>query len=238
MGIGAHRLRHYFTHSWRYVLPHSKSLDNLDRIAALFRDFDVVALQEVDAGSLRSSFINQIEYLAVQGQFPYWSQQINRKIGKIAQASNGLLSKIPFEEIHDHKLPGFIPGRGAMVVHYGAKEQNLVLIILHLALSKRARMRQLAYIEEVVNSHKHVILMGDFNCQPQSTEMRRLLNQTNLTEPEKSLATFPSWRPQKNIDHILASPSIQVNDIRVLDYPLSDHLPLAIEVEIPNTIFA
>jgi len=108
-GIGANRLHHYLTHSWRYVLPHTQSIDNLDRIGNVIHEFDVVALQEVDAGSLRSHFINQIEYLAMRGHFPYWCHQTNRKLGKIAQVSLGMLSKFPFNESRSFSLPGIIP---------------------------------------------------------------------------------------------------------------------------------
>ena len=44
-------------------------LPNLDKIAQLIKEFDIVALQEVDAGSLRSQFINQTEYLAKKADF-------------------------------------------------------------------------------------------------------------------------------------------------------------------------
>jgi endonuclease/exonuclease/phosphatase family metal-dependent hydrolase len=236
VGIGAYRLRHYITHSWRHVLPHTKSLDNLDRIAYLVQDFDLVALQEVDAGSLRSSFVNQIEYLAMRGHFPYWCHQTNRKLGKFAQASNGLLSKYPFTEIQAYKLPGRIPGRGALMVHYGRPDKPLVLFILHLALSRRARMMQLGFLRDIVNTYEYVILMGDFNCHPHSSEMQSLLKQTNLSEPSAHLHTFPSWRPKRPIDHILVSPSIHVASLQALDCRLSDHLPIAMEVIIPADV--
>jgi endonuclease/exonuclease/phosphatase family metal-dependent hydrolase len=65
VGMASTRPHHYLTESWKHVLPHAKSYDNLTRIAHAISGFDIVALQEVDAGSLRTSFINQIEYLAL-----------------------------------------------------------------------------------------------------------------------------------------------------------------------------
>lgn len=236
VGIGSHRLRHFVTHSWRHVLPHAKSLDNLDKIAKLIHHYDVVALQEADAGSLRSSFVNQVEYLAVRGQFPFWCHQINRKIGKFAQGSNALLSRIPFYAIHDFKLPGFIPGRGALMVEFGEKSQPLIFIILHLSLSKRARGLQFGFLKELVNAHEHVIVMGDFNCQPQSREMQRLLKETRLCETTQPNATFPSWHPVRILDHILTSKNLNVSQAQVYHYPFSDHLPISMEVEIPPAI--
>jgi len=60
-GIASTRAHHYVTQGWKNVLPHTRSFENLDRIAHVVSDYDVVALQEADAGSMRSYFINQID---------------------------------------------------------------------------------------------------------------------------------------------------------------------------------
>ena len=92
-GIDTRTFRHYLTQSWKHVLPHRERMANLNRIAQLLSQHDLVGLQEVDAGSLRSGFIGQTEYLAHRAGFPYWHQQVNRNIGALAQHSNGLLSR-------------------------------------------------------------------------------------------------------------------------------------------------
>ncbi len=50
------------------------------------------------------------------------------------------------------------------------------------------------------------------------------------------MVTFPSWRPHKGIDHILVSPSLRAEKVRVLDFPFSDHLPVAAEVLVPGSV--
>jgi len=236
VGITSTRFRHYVTRSWRHVLPHIGSFENLDQIAHLISAFDIVALQEVDAGSFRSFFVNQIEYLARRGSFPHWYFQTNRNLGKFAQHSNGLLSKFAPHKIIEHKLPGVIPGRGMMEVRYGSEDNPLVVLLVHLGLGKRARQRQLTYLGRLANKHRYAIVMGDFNCQAQSQEMAALLNMTDLREPAKELLTFPSWRPLRNIDHILVSASIQPCNIEVLPYAISDHLPIAMDITLPADI--
>ena len=114
-GIASSAYRHYLTHSWKHVLPYPKRMDNLDRIASLIGRFDIIGLQEVDGGSLRSGFINQTEYLALQARFPYWYDQTNRNLGKLARHSTGFLSRFRPTEVTEVKLPGMIPGRGALV---------------------------------------------------------------------------------------------------------------------------
>lgn len=235
-GMATTRLRHYVTQSWRHVLPHAQSLGNLDKIAHLISDFDIVALQEVDAGSLRSGFVNQAEYLAAKGHFPYWYCQTNRDLGQFAQHSNVLLSRFRPSAVSEHKLPGFIPGRGVMAARYGSPGEELIVLHVHLGLGKRARLLQLEYISGLVNEHEHVVLMGDLNCQLHSREMDILFKRTHLREPEYKIKTFPSWRPQRNLDHILVTPSLEISNPRVLPSSLSDHLPISVEVSLPGMI--
>ena len=90
-GISYHHYGHYLTRSWRYLMPHGTRRKNLDGIAGCLDAYDVVALQESDAGSLRTGFTNQTEYLARQSCFPYWLDQTNRHLGHFAKHSNGLL---------------------------------------------------------------------------------------------------------------------------------------------------
>lgn len=236
VGIAATSVRDYITHSWKHVLPHAQIYENLAKIAHAVNQFDIVALQEVDAGSLRSSFVNQIEFLAQKGGFPYFYHQTNREIGILTKHSNGVLSKYQPIEVDDYKLPGPIPGRGVMVVRYGGFENPLILMVVHLALSKRARQRQLEFIGEIVNCYEHVVLMGDMNCEPEGPEMEYLLKTTHLVDPKHGLKTYPSWKPKRRIDHILASPSLEVHDVHVLDHMFSDHLPIAMEVSLPSNI--
>ncbi len=235
-GTSTSRYRHYFTQSWRQVLPHSQRMVNLGRIAHMVSDYDIIGLQEVDAGSLRSGFINQTEYLAERAGFPFWYHQTNRRMGVIAQHSNGLLTRFRPTEIDDHKLPGAIPGRGALFVRFGSGADALVVVILHLALGRRSRKRQLDYVVEVSRHFPHVVVMGDFNCKADSPELRMLLSQGNLCEPAHDLYTWPSWRPERNIDHILVSPSLRVEKTHVLTHTFSDHLPIAMEVLLPDSV--
>lgn len=234
--VASTRPRHYLTQGWKHLLPHAKSFDNLDRIAQLIAHYDIVGLQEVDGGSLRSYFINQVEYLAERSRFPFWHQQTNRNLGKFAQHSNGILTRIKPTEISEHKLPGLIPGRGALMAHYGHKNNSFVLLLVHLALGKRTRKQQLEFIGELINGYKHVCVMGDFNCPTNSREMEQFFSKTKLCSPEGKYLTFPSWRPNRNIDHILTSESVQVEKVDVLNYALSDHLPISMELTLPAEV--
>ena len=224
--------REYLTSSWRQVLPNNQRVANLDAIGELVAGYDIVALQEVDCGSLRSGFLNQAKYLATHAGFPHWSHQGNRKVGMLAHAGNGLLSRIAPSQIDEHRLPGAIPGRGAMVVRFGEGHQALYLVILHLALGRRARSQQLGYVTELIGDYPNVVVMGDLNTGPGSRELKIFCEQAGLVMPSPDTLTFPSWDPQRAIDHILVSPEMDVTEIKVLPATFSDHLPLAMTVNL------
>ncbi len=233
VGIHTRKPRDYLLGGWKHLLPHSQRLPNLDRVAHLISEYDIVGLQEVDAGSLRCNFINLAEYLAERGEFPFWYHQVNRNLGRFAQHSNGFLSHFRPDEVQDLRLPGLIPGRQALLARFGNGENALVVIVLHLALSKRARIQQLDYIGDIVNSYPHAIVLGDMNTRAHSEEMQRLFKKTSLHEPLEELHTYPSWRPIFNIDHILVSSGLKVRRAQVVEHPVSDHLPIMTEVELP-----
>ncbi|MBU3058672.1 endonuclease/exonuclease/phosphatase family protein [Pseudomonas indica] len=234
VGISTQRYRHYLTRSWQHLLPHQGRALNLQRIGDLLADFDLVALQEADGGSLRSGFVNQVEHLAHLGAFPYWYQQLNRNLGRFAQHSNGLLSRLHPGLLEDHPLPG-PPGRGAILLRFGEGPDALAVVMMHLALGPRTRTRQLAYIRELIGGYRHQVLMGDMNTHAVDLLEHSPLRDLGLLAPQVE-ATFPSWRPQRCLDHILISPSLTLERVQVLAQPISDHLPVAVDIRLPESV--
>ena len=234
VGNSTQSYRHYLTRSWQHVLPHKGRAGNLDKIGDLLSDFDLVALQEADGGSHRSGYINQVKYLAQQGEFPYWYQQLNRNLGRLAQHSNGVLSRLRPTAIEDHPLPG-PAGRGAILVRFGTGPDALAVVVMHLALGTKVRNLQLAYIRELVSGYQHQVLMGDMNTNATDLLQTSPLRDLGLLAPQMQ-ATFPSWRPQRCLDHILLSPSLTLERVQVLDQPISDHLPVAVEIRLPGMV--
>jgi len=232
-GTSTARYHHYVTHSWRQVLPHTQRVTNLDAIAEMAAPYDMVALQEVDSGSLRSGFINQSRYLATQAGMPFWCHQSNRKVGTVAYAGNGFLSRFQPDAVEEHRLPGVIPGRGTLLVRYGEGFNGLDIAIVHLALGKRARQQQLRFLARELDSGRNLVVMGDFNTQADTGPVSEFLRTLALRAPTRGLPTYPSWQPQRAIDHILVSENITVGPARVLDVAYSDHCPVALEIEVP-----
>lgn len=231
-GIATQRYHEYVTRGWRQLVHDSGRPANLARIGGILRSYDLVGLQEVDAGSFRSGFLNQVEYLAGQAELPYWYSQRNRRLGRLAQHGNGLLSRAVPDGLEDARLPSRIPGRGAIVARYDlAAGEPLLVVSVHLSLGIRDRYRQLAWLAERFGNRPRVVLMGDMN-----TSRRGLLERSPLASTgfRSALAlptpTFPSWRPRQELDHVLVSPDLQVHQAEVLPHRFSDHLPIGVEL--------
>lgn len=231
-GSSTRAYREYVTRSWSHVLPNGKRL-NMDSLAALAEPFDVVGLQESDPGSLRSGFTNQADYLAERGNFPYWSHQPNRRISRIAGSGNAVLSRLQPAEMLDYALPGRIAGRGVLLARFGEGEQAWDLAVTHLSLGAKSRMLQLGFLAELLSDSPRLVLMGDFNCDFDAPEMRALYRQTALVPPPDRICTFPSWAPQRCLDHVLVG-GLEVQNYRAIPAAGSDHMAVAVDVSLPR----
>ena len=233
VGIRTSTFRDYVTGSWQHLLPSRSRQFTLARIARQIRDYDIVAVQEADSGSLRTGFINQTEYLAKSAGFQWWADRTNRRLGRVAQHSIGALSRVAPDDYEALALPGLVPGRGALRLRYGVGDDAVVLFIVHLALARAARRDQLDFIAERIADAPHAVVMGDFNAPHSAPEMQAFFRRTGLVEPVERLNTWPSWRPARNFDHILVSPDLDVGDLLVLDDSHSDHLPVSLDLALP-----
>ena len=236
VGIQTEKYQHYVTRGWQHVLPNNTRDENLNRIAEALKDFDVAALQETDGGSYRSRFVNQVEYLADQAEFPYWYQQRNRNLGKLGQHGNGLLTRIKPEILEDHKLPGIMPGRGAIIARFALEHSSLLIVVAHLSLGARAQNQQLDYLRELVADADHAVVMGDLNSHLTSLLSHSPLKDSGLRGPELPQNSFPSWKPMRSLDHILVSSELEIGSLGTLDLPFSDHLPVAMDIILPEPL--
>lgn len=232
-GASTQRYRDYVANSWSHVLPNGKG-DNIAAIAQLCGGFDIVGLQESDAGSLRSGFTNQTHRIAELAGFPFWSHQPNRKVGRFAHSANGLLSRQRPAEVLDYALPSRVGGRGVLLAHFGQGDDRLTVAIAHLSLGVRSRRTQVDFLAELLADARHVVLMGDFNCGSDAPELQHLYRQTRLRPPRSFVATFPSWKPKRGIDHILCSPDLLADPPAAFPAGRSDHLGVALGISIPS----
>ena len=117
--------------------------------------------------------------------------------------------------------------REAPVISLGATPDN------EPAFWERTTQRITA---ELIGQHPHAVLMGDLNTSARSKELDLLYSRTALARPDDSPATFPSWKPTRALDHILVSQSLVIERLWALPHPVSDHLPIAACVRLPDSV--
>lgn len=231
-GLASSRYHHYLTDAWRHLVPSRGTRLSLARIAQLATGYDIVALQEADAGSWRTAQLNQVAHLAETAGFPHWHAAVTRELLPFARHCLGCLSRWPFESVRYHALPGWLPGRGALEVEVKPPGcEPLRLVIVHLALGRRARAGQLVYLAGLVRDAGDCIVLGDFNCSAAELGAHGAVGAAKLRGLHAA-DTFPSWRPSRALDHILVTPTVEVIGAQVLDDRLSDHLPVAAEIRL------
>jgi len=228
-GIGTSRAHRYFTEGWKQLLPHSQQQNLLKSIARVVADHDLVGLQEADIGSLRTGYINQVDYVAESAGFPYVQSRTNRKVARFATSAVSAMSQLPLENVREIGLPGRIPGRGALLVDLIGETSVLTVAVAPLALGRRDRLSQMDFLSDILDDSEQAVLMGDMNCSASSPEIALLNRRCGLVPAgEESSRTFPSWRPVRALDHILVSPQIGVENCEVLQHTYSDHRPISV----------
>lgn len=237
VGLHTAQYRHYLTRAWRHALPGRDRHGALDDIAALIRDHDFVAIQEADAGSLRTGFVDQMAYLAAAAGFPQHGLAITRNLKPFARHSLGYLSRWPVQVVAEHALPGPIRGRGALqlALQLPGGVRPLEIFVTHLSLGRRTQQRQLDYLVAQTGRDRPSVIVGDLNAEPALLRAHPALKAAGFWLPERTPATFPSWAPTRSIDHILLSPQVELHRIDTLAQARSDHLPLAAEISVRPT---
>lgn len=230
IGVQTARYGDYVTRAWRHALPGNGMPQHLDRLADVMRHFEFVAVQEADAGSLRTRFVNQIEYLARRAGFSSWGLSVTRDLRPIACHALGFLSRHVPTRVVEYALPSRLPGRRVISIDLGADAGHLHVLVAHLSLGAQARQRQLDFVDGLVPATGPVLLLGDLNCEARVLRQRQ---GSRLLIDERTPATFPSWRPRRALDHILHSADIRLHRLHALPMAISDHLPLAAEIELP-----
>jgi endonuclease/exonuclease/phosphatase family metal-dependent hydrolase len=203
---------------------------------------DIVALQELDVGRLRSGRVDQAETIARELGMELHFFPAVRILEE--QFGDAILSRLPARLAKAGPLPGWrgAEPRGALWATIDAHGVDLQVLNTHLGLWGRERNRQIdALLGPEWLSHPAcqapVVLAGDFNAAPHSRGYRRLASQ--LTDAFRAAGgrpepTFPTRYPALRLDHIFVSRSIDVFDVRTIRTPLSrfasDHLPVVAEL--------
>ena len=225
-----------------YNIHHGEGADqkfDLDRIAKVIQSAkpDLVALQEVDQATQRSSQGDQLARLAeLTGLRPAYGKAMDFQGGGYGV---GVLSRFPIKESRTHPLPA---GKGTeprvvletiiRIVESGPDLRFLVTHVDHRS-DPTARAAQIARIRELfppnASDNLTAILAGDLNATPDSEVIRSLGADWTDSAAAQHFLTCPADSPKVKIDYILFRPATawRVIETRALNEPIaSDHLPV------------
>lgn len=209
--------------------------DRLNNMAAVLAAIgpDIVALQEVDSVCERSGDHHQARRLAeANGYYYHFSRHFALGHGAYG---NAILSRFPFEEIRDYRLPVLGKQDGVVfqtVVIRLPDGNKLTVANVHMDYrDKDSRIKQSLLINDMLkNAVQPVVLMGDFNVQPGDAVLDNYNTRFKLATNSADL-TFPAEKPDRTIDYICTSPDLL--SLATYTFPVthSDHLPLVAVIQ-------
>jgi endonuclease/exonuclease/phosphatase family metal-dependent hydrolase len=219
--------------SHRYIRTHDR---HLEKIIDFIKEAnaDIVGLLEIDTGSYRTDQINQVKKIANRlnhfhvCDVKYGEKSLLRKMPYWRNQSNAILTALENGNSKFHFMP-----RGMKKLVIESKINNVHFFLVHLALTKKVRQIQLNYLEKIIPKDQHVIVAGDFNTMYGSGELENFMSKCKLKNANlENHATYPAWKPQKELDYILCSEKIDINHFEVSKVKFSDHHPLIMEFEV------
>jgi endonuclease/exonuclease/phosphatase family metal-dependent hydrolase len=192
-------------------------------------DPDLVGLIEVDSGSVRSGMINQAEFVARRlGHYTAWeckygTGSFTHYLPVVRKQANALLAA---PRVSGARFHYFDTGIKRLIIEL---ELDAVCVFLvHLSLKFRHRQYQLRTLHDLVRqAPKPVIVAGDFNTFWGADELYLFTRAAGLTSANRErLPSYPARIPRAELDFVLVSDGIQVNEFRVPDVRFSDHRPV------------
>ncbi|MBW2966910.1 endonuclease/exonuclease/phosphatase family protein [Candidatus Woesearchaeota archaeon] len=185
---------------------------------------DIVALQEVDGGSRRNLGADQVHEMAACANLSHTAFNPERS-GLNMYDGNALLSRYRLPEQVFGALPYLVERRN-YVLTFPDVGGRVAFISTHLGahrLMVGERASQAEYLADVIKElNCPVVLMGDFNCTPDSNELRPLRH-AGLA-PLNYKATYPSYRPKHAFDNIMITGDVREIFSAVMPDRNSDHL--------------
>ncbi len=233
-GVGAGASMHMPLPGAGYILGNK---DVLSEIVAFIKsaDPDIVGLIEVDTGSIRSRKINQAETIATElgmnssYETKYGARSLNQLVPIIRKQGNAFLAA---PRVHGETFHYFDTGIKRLIIEL--EMETFAVFLVHLSLKYRHRHLQLRKLYDLIEeTSKPVIVAGDFNTFWGENEIYLFMRAAGLRSANtRSLPSYPSRAPRKELDFILYQDGIQVTNFEIPDVRHSDHLPLVCDFEI------
>ncbi|MGA7214837.1 MAG: endonuclease/exonuclease/phosphatase family protein [Terrimicrobiaceae bacterium] len=207
---------------------------------------DLVALQELDHGRLRSRGENQAAAIAqILGYQVTFLATVTRGAERYGHA---VLSRWPIRTVKVAELPTrsfsiWPEPRGALWSRVFLGNMPINIVTTHLGLSASERLTQMQtllgpqWLGPILDTQA-IVLCGDFNLPPGTAPYRLAADRLRdvASNGSEALNTFISTRPFARIDHIFVSSHFSTESVSVVRNYLtrvsSDHLPLLADLHV------
>ena len=227
-----------------YNIHHAAGVDrklDVPRIARVIQSVqpDLVALQEVDRNTTRTSKVDQAAELARLTRMNHvFGANIAFQGG---QFGNAILSRFPITEHRNHLLPNVDAGeqRGvlAATIHV-SKDRSLRLLATHFDHRRpdAERLASAKFVNQLTAKQPEMpmIFAGDLNDVPTSRTLQEI-GRTWIRTNARIMPTIPVGQPARQIDYIFVRPktSWTLVETRVLAEALaSDHRAIFAIIEL------
>jgi endonuclease/exonuclease/phosphatase family metal-dependent hydrolase len=202
-------------------------------------DPDIVGLIEVDTGSMRSRNVNQAESIAAElgmnssYETKYGARSLNKVVPILRKQGNAFLAA---PRVHGETFHYFDTGIKRLIIELEMDE--FAVFLVHLSLKYRHRHLQLRKLYDLIQvTEKPVIVAGDFNTFWGENEIYLFMRAAGLKSANvKSLPSYPSRSPRKELDFILYQDGINVTNFEIPQVRHSDHLPLICDFEVDTSV--
>lgn len=222
-----------------YNIHHGQGEDgrfDLERLAGVIRasGADLVALQEVDAGTGRAGGVDQAAELGrLTGMHAVFGEAMPFDGGSYGEAVLSAWPVIAEDVIALPASPGHEPRAAVFVTvstPWGGPPITLAGTHLDHTEDEADRLAQAALLVGALShAGRDVVLVGDMNAEPGSAPIQTFLDAGWRASDPTEAPTYPSANPTKKIDWVLLAPGAtgHVSSVEVLDEPLaSDHAPV------------
>lgn len=205
-------------------------------------DADIVGLQEVKDTDPEREVIDFMSSLGYEYFFTPTEQIWDQKVWRHGPA---VFSKYPITHAEKIQLAEGDNERAAAYVQVSLNGNIIHVFSTHLIHTHQKpsaeQEAQASILLKRVPKEKGVIVMGDFNAEPDSVAVKmmkeRLVDSDKLSQPTWSVftdgcKTCNLGEKKVRLDYIFLSPDIKVTSFEVGDSRASDHLPIVAEVEL------
>lgn len=219
------------------VQPGKKIKYNLDWISALITNLniDVACFNEMDFNSVRTGNIDMARYIADRVCYKHIISEQIFSAPPLLDLGNVVVSRYPLKlntyHQYGHNFSSRVWHEFKSFLDFDVllkNKTNLNMVLTHLnSQNQEARCEQTKILRTHIETKtKPFVLLGDFNSTPDSVCFKNITEKNLVRNPYLGNATYPSEKPDVQIDYILISQGLHIANYNTIYTKVSDHLPV------------